>query len=147
MANDVYRTHIEASPEDVFAYVSDLSRHPEWSGTPLRIEKIEDGSEGGVGARFRSVGFMLRKERENELKVTEVDSPNRFVFTAQDSGLGEIVHTFEFTPDGNGTRMVRTVAIPMSAMMGVMNMLVIRPFIAGRHMSKAFKSLKEHLES
>ena len=143
---DVYRVRIEASPEDVFAYVSDLARHGEWGGTPLQVEKTADGSENGVGARYHSVGKMMGKEIENELEVTEVDSPNRFVFTAQDSGFGEIVHTFEFSADGSGTLMVRTVAIPMSMMMNVANALVIKPFIAGRHMSKAFKSLRGHLE-
>jgi hypothetical protein len=29
MANDVYKARIEASPEGMFACVSDLSRHPE----------------------------------------------------------------------------------------------------------------------
>jgi hypothetical protein len=67
---------------------------------------------------------MIGKEIENQLEVTEIDSPNRFVFTAHDSGFSEIVHPFEFSADGNGTLMVRTIAVPMSAIMNVMNTLV-----------------------
>jgi uncharacterized protein YndB with AHSA1/START domain len=34
---------INARPEDVFSYVSDLSKHGEWAADPLTITPVDDG--------------------------------------------------------------------------------------------------------
>jgi hypothetical protein len=52
---------INASAEDVFGYVSDVGRHPDWAANPLEIRHVA-GPESGVGATFaatarRTVGF------------------------------------------------------------------------------------------
>lgn len=98
-----YRVGINAPPEAVFAYVSDLTRHPEWSGGRLKVEALASGPVA-VGSRYRSHGDVAgQKDRANELRVTDYLPPARFAFVAQDSGFGEVSHTFTFTPQAGGT--------------------------------------------
>lgn len=119
--DDVFETYIRAEPETVFDYVSDLARHHEWSGAPLRVEPVADETSE-PGTRFRSVGRMMGREFENELRVVEREAPSRFVFIAQDPNLGECVHR------------------------ATMNTLVIRPFLSRPMMNRAFKALRARLE-
>ena len=52
-----YQIGIDAKPEDVFAYVSDLTKHGEWSEN-LTVESVSDG-EVAVGREDRSTGKMM----------------------------------------------------------------------------------------
>ena len=49
---------IRAPQEEVFAYVSDLTRHPEWSGGLLRVEARTAG-QVGVGSAPEDLGELL----------------------------------------------------------------------------------------
>ena len=52
------RTHqvqVNAPLQTVFDYVSDLTRHPEWSGGELKIEAVTPGPIA-VGKEYRSRG-------------------------------------------------------------------------------------------
>ena len=64
-----YRISINAKPEDVFAYVADLTKHGEWSEN-VKVEAMSDGPIG-VDSKYRSTGRMMRKEFQNDIRVTE----------------------------------------------------------------------------
>jgi uncharacterized protein YndB with AHSA1/START domain len=99
--------------EVVFAYLTDMSRHGEWSPKPYRIEPVE-GSAGvaAVGARFRSVGTIPGdKHHENDVEITRVDPPARFSFTAYEKGQ-PFKHEFILTPVPEGTKVERRVDSP-----------------------------------
>jgi len=83
-----YPVVINAQPEAVFAYVSDLTRHPEWSGGRLKIEAISPGPVT-VGSQYLSRGDVAgQKDRPNELRVTHFETPSRFTFVANDPDFG-----------------------------------------------------------
>jgi uncharacterized protein YndB with AHSA1/START domain len=143
--SNVYRVVINAAPEKVFAYVSDLTRHPEWSGGKLKIEPLTPGPIA-VGSQYKSYGEVAgQKNRPNELRVTHYESPTRFVFTAQDPGFGEVTHEFAFTPQAGGTLMERTISMKMKPVTAFAFKLFIRPLIGKPMMDKAFARLKEKL--
>ncbi len=144
---NLYRVWINASPEKVFAYVSDLTRHPEWSGGKLRIEPLTPGPVG-VGSQYKSFGEVAGQlNRPNELRVTHYEPPTRFAFAAQDPGFGEVVNDFRFIPQDGGTLMERTLSIKMNLLMAFAFRLFIRPLVGQPMMDKAFARLKESLES
>jgi len=144
--SNIYRVVINAAPEKVFAYVSDLTRHPEWSGGKLRIESLTPGPVA-VGSQYKSYGEVaVEKNRPNELAVTHYEPPTHFVFTAQDRDFGEVVNDFKFTPQEGGTLMERTLSMKMNPIMAFAFKLFIRPLIGQPMMDKAFARLKEKLE-
>jgi len=144
--SNVYRVFIHAAPEKVFAYVSDLTRHPEWSGGNLRIESLTP-MPVGVGSKYKSFGEVAgQQNRPNELLVTHYESPTRFTFTAQDPGFGEVVNDFKFILQEGGTLMERTLSMNMNPFMAFAFRLFIRPLIGQPMMDKAFAKLKEKIE-
>ena len=100
-----YNVFIEASPEDVFPYVSDLTKHGEWAADPLKIEAVDD-AEIGVGKAYRSEVEFRGKMVTGEEVVTEYEPSRRFAFHVKDS-TSEHDHAFTFVPQGEGTLMLR----------------------------------------
>ena len=143
---NTHRVVINAQPEAVFAYVSDLTHHPEWSGGRLRIEAVASGPVA-VGSQYRSFGDVAgQKDRPNELRVTEYQPPTRFTFVAKDPGFGEVSHEFTFKPQDGGTLMERTVTLAMPPLMAFAFRTFISPLIGKPMMDKSLAALKAKLE-
>ncbi len=141
-----YRVVINTPPEKVFAYVSDLTRHPEWSGGRLKIEARSPGPVA-VGSQYLSHGDVAgQKDRPNELRVTQLQPPTRFAFVAQDASFGEVSHEFTFAPQEGGTRMERIVTLTMSPVKAFAFRAAIAPLIGRPMMDKALAALKAKLE-
>lgn len=91
---------IKASPEAVFDYVSDLTRHGEWSAQPMKIAvngPLQPGTTYTSGAHF--MGSIPGKGQ-----ILEADRPRRFTFDAADSS-GHYKWYFNITPEGDGVRL------------------------------------------
>jgi uncharacterized protein YndB with AHSA1/START domain len=110
-AHSSVQTWVPCDPEKCFDYVADFSRHSEWTTNPVEITPIHDDPKGGVGARFQAVGHQAGKDWPSELEVTVYDRPSAFEFTATGGPIGTPEddphrHTFTFTPENGGTRIV-----------------------------------------
>ncbi len=137
------RVLVNASPKAAFDYVSDLTKHPEWSGGPLNIESVSSGPVA-VGNQYRSIGGVHNKL--NELRVTRFEPPDCFAFVATDPQFGDITHEFLFTAQDAGTLISRTV----SASAPPLQAFVFRVFLYPRQgkplMDKAMAALKNHFD-
>jgi uncharacterized protein YndB with AHSA1/START domain len=143
---NTYRVVINARPEAVFAYVSDLTRHPEWSGGRLKIESVSSGPVA-VGSQYRSHGDVAgQKDRPNELRVTQYQPPTRFAFVAKDPDFGDVPHEFAFKPEAGGTLMERTVTVTMPPVRAFLFRTFIRPLVGKPMMDKALAALKAKME-
>ncbi len=141
-----YRVVINAPPDTVFAYVSDLTRHPEWSGGRLNIEALASGPVG-VGSQYLSHGDVPgQKDRPNQLRVTQYQPPKVFAFVAQDADFGEVPHVFTFTSQAGGTLVERTVTVTLSPLRAFAFRIFIRPLIGKPMMDKALAALKSKME-
>jgi len=141
-----YRVEMKAKPEAVFAYVSDLTRHSEWSGGALKIEAVKPGPVA-VGSQYHSKGEVAgQKDRPNELRVTEYASPKRFAFVANDPSFGDVTHLFTFTAQNGGTLMERTVTLAMPGLQAFVFKTFIYPFVGKPMMDKALAALKAKME-
>ena len=142
----ISRVVIDAKPDIVFAYVSDLMKHPEWSGGHLEIEALTPGPVV-VGNQYRSRGEVaVEKNRPNELRVTEVEPPRHFAFVAKDPDFGEVSHVFTFTSQGSGTLMERVVTIIMPPLRAFVFQTFIYPIIGKPMNARSLRRLKDKLE-
>ena len=66
---------IARSPEDVFDYLADVARLPEWQES---AESVEVDGDLGEGSRFREVRSFMGRRATSTLEVTEYDRPRRF---------------------------------------------------------------------
>jgi uncharacterized protein YndB with AHSA1/START domain len=141
-----YQVLINAKPDAVFSYVSDLTRHPEWSGGRLKIEPVSPGPVT-AGSRYRSNGDVAgQKDRPNELRVTEYQPPSRFTFVANDPDFGDVPHEFTFQPQAGETLLKRTVTINLPPFRAFVYSTFIRPLVGKPMMDKSLAALKAKLE-
>lgn len=148
MASDrdvkTFSVDIDRLAADVFAYLSDLTRHGEWSPTKLRVESLTPGPVA-VGGRYRSFGFNLGRQFENQLEVTEYQPSVRFGFKAQTTIPGVYFrHTFVITPAGAGSRVDRIIDAPK---VGPIFWLLSQIAIPPRRQRRTLKLLKSRLET
>lgn len=97
-----FSIEIEAPIEQVFAYVSDLKRHPEWSNNKMEIKV--DGEPVTVGTTFETVVSAFGKE-STKGKVVEMVAPSRFVYECDTSSSGYWRWTMTLEPRNGGTRL------------------------------------------
>lgn len=139
-----FTTTIDRPPAAVFDYLADVSKHSEWSPKPFRVE----GPGGAVkaGDTFTSVGCIPGdKDHHNEVTVTECASPRLLVLDAKEKDE-HFINTFELQPDGDGTRLIRTVdaprpGFPLSVVFPLIMATFVRPDV-----QKGLRNLKANLE-
>ena len=113
--------HIDASPERVFAIVSDLGNTPEWAGSGhiRSITKVTDGPVG-VGTRYRSSEkIVMSYHAETEIVVYQ---PFELVVWRSKPVIEPVPFhrwAFQLEPDNGGTRLTHQVrAARASGLMG-----------------------------
>ena len=137
---------VNAPIQKVFDYISDLTKHPEWSGGELRIEPTASGPVA-VGKEYVSHGEVAtQKNRPNQLQVSEYDPPRKFSFVAIDPDFGKVYHVFTFTEQSGGVMVTRTVTLNLNPFVAFAFRLIIYPLIGNPAMQKAFAKLKAKLE-
>ncbi len=112
MAEGTFSTlEIDATPEDLYAVVSDVATYPEWASGVKEVEVLSTDSEGRVDrARFVLEGFV--KEIEYTLQYTH-DAPDSISWEAEDSPDVKMLEgSYKFGPAENGaTEVVYTLAV------------------------------------
>lgn len=138
---------IDAPPESVWPWVSDISRHGAWSPKPYRVEHVS-GEPNAVGSRYRSVGWVPPNDsnHENDVEITQVVPMTRFALEATDSS-GTFANTFDLTPVGGGTEVRFQVVFP--AMKGLSAVLVpiLFPLVGMSDIRKRMQLLKQKVET
>jgi uncharacterized protein YndB with AHSA1/START domain len=99
------QTTIDARPEAVFGYVSDFSKHGEWSGHGLQVAKDTDGPVA-VGSTYSTVAKQFGTQREHRT-VTELDQGRVFGWDST-GALGTIHHRFTVAAADGGTSLTKS---------------------------------------
>lgn len=131
--------HVEAAPEVVFDYVSDLRRHPEWAAQKLVMDESEPG-------RFDSVATMGAVKFKATTRIETSNRPYRFAYISDD-GLAPHRWSFDIVPEGGGchvTFSMQRMTDPWWAV--VIQPLILFPLVGHPGMVKGLASIKRHLE-
>ena len=78
MATMEFQVEVNVPPEVVFAYLSDLEKHPEWSHT-MEIKRTSEGPVG-VGSTYASKGKNFGMTANDTVEVTEHRPNERFAW-------------------------------------------------------------------
>ncbi len=143
-AINVTSTSINAKREDVFRYVTDMTRHGEWSPEPITVESLTEGLVG-IGCEYRCVGQRRGKEVTSERRITEFEFPALFAFSVKDS-TGEQVHEFTLRTQNGGTHVQRKITSQLPLHGWIFNKIVGWPFRERLAINKAHEQLKAKLE-
>jgi len=96
-------THMKASPEAVYALVSDITRMGEWSPETVRCVWLDGATGPEVGARFKGSN-KDRLLRWSTKPFVDVAEPGReFTFTTGSPNKPITRWSYKLTPSGDGT--------------------------------------------
>jgi uncharacterized protein YndB with AHSA1/START domain len=136
---------IARPPAEVYAYVTDPERFPEWQDDVVRV-RVEGGRPPGVGARFTTTRRIGRVEQTTTQEVHERTPPRSWSCRGVDGpfrpGAGITVE-----PLGDGARSRVTIALDFEGH-GIGKLLpldVIRR-MAAKNAPKSYRKLKQRLE-
>ena len=144
MAPIVASTEISRIPDDVFAYVTDPARLPEWQESVVRAESSDTPVRVGTKARVtRRVG---RREMTQSAEIAELTPPTRWAVRGLDGPVrGNVKGTID--PLDNGTRSRVTIELDLQGE-GIGKLLL--PLFVRRkaegEMPRNIQALKERLE-
>ena len=133
---------IDAAPKDVFAYVSDLRRHPEWATNPLEVTVMTDGPIA-VGTEFRSAG-KLGGTHVDAGRIVELEPPRRLVF--ETTGFaGTVRNWLVVEPDGDGCVLTKgsemtRVSMFSRVMTPMLHLMIPRMYV------RNLKAIKDRVE-
>jgi uncharacterized protein YndB with AHSA1/START domain len=134
---------INAAPAKVYAYVSDLTRHGEWSSDPVQIIALTSGPVT-AGSRYRSTAQSHGVTFNTELEVTEYNPPSRFAFEGED-GTGKFSHVFTFQAQGGGTLVTRRIQFEATLIQWLVFLAVLYP-VRIPSAKRTLQQLKQKME-
>jgi uncharacterized membrane protein len=95
---------IDRAPEDVFAYLDDLSRHTEWQ-EQLREVRVETEGPTRVGTRFRQKRKVPGSVQKMTYEITEHDPPRSASWRGLDGAI-RAFGTVSVSPADGGSRVL-----------------------------------------
>lgn len=131
---------IARAPADVFAYLTDVSKLPEWQGSATGAEV-----DGAVrqGARIRERRRFVGRDIRIDVEVTAYEPPRRFDVRSRGAPVSYTIrHTLE--PVGAGTRLHARADVKVGAMMRFAAQGPLK--LAEREFRSDFERLKRILE-
>jgi carbon monoxide dehydrogenase subunit G len=140
--------HIDASPDRVFAAMTDLDGYQHWMNGFVGVEKLTQGPVG-AGTEWRETRRMFGREASEVFEVTAYEAPSRLGLrvdgTRGASRKGEYRFDYRLVPEGSGTRVCLSGAIDMPGWFaGLMTRMFAGAF--KKAIDKDMKALKQHVE-
>jgi Polyketide cyclase / dehydrase and lipid transport len=112
LTTDSVSRYIEASADDLYAIVSDVTRQPEMSPEVVSCEWIKGATGPAVGARFKAINHAGRGPNWPNKPVVVAAHPGReFAFARTEALAGTVEWRYLFEPDGIGTRVRESYAV------------------------------------
>jgi uncharacterized protein YndB with AHSA1/START domain len=141
MAGFEVTVDVARPPAEVFAYLTDVSKLPEWQATASEAEI--DGAVR-LGARIRERRHFLGRDVRTELEVTTYDPPRRFDVRSH-GGPAELAIRHTLSPTDEGTRLRAEVDVTLGRMLRIAAQGALK--LAEREFRGDFARLKELLEA
>ena len=107
MAKTERSTDIAKPPDDVFPYLFEADKVPQWT-TGLHSYERLDGGALGKGSKFRENLEVSGQKIDAELEITAFEPPHRAESRTEIRGI-DVISTYELTPSGSGTRLTQTI--------------------------------------
>jgi uncharacterized membrane protein len=137
---------IDRRPEDVFAYLDDVTRHGEWQSQIVDVQRQDDGPLR-VGSRVKETRRVPGGDRSMTYEVTEHDPPRQSSFRVLDGPIrAEGTISIEPVDDGSRSRLTITIDFRGHGLGGKLLLPVARAQ-AHKQIPKDQAKMKELLES
>jgi uncharacterized protein YndB with AHSA1/START domain len=136
---------INTPPEITYAYLSDFTRHAEWSSNVSKIELIA-GETGRVGAEYRAHEDVPR-DLTSFARITALDPPKLIAWESTDHRVFRTNWEFELQPTARGTRLIQRVTFhPLNLFANVILYVFRVPRVA-RENTASLERIRERVQA
>jgi uncharacterized protein YndB with AHSA1/START domain len=136
---------IARPPDEVYAYVTDPSRFPEWQHDVVRV-RLEGDPPPGVGSRFTTTRRIGRVEQTTTQQITQLDPPRRWAARGVDGPFRPSAAIIVEPLDGGaGSRVTFTLDFEGQGIGRLLPLEVIRR-MAAKGAPRSYRNLQERLE-
>lgn len=103
---------VSATPEQVWAVLSDVTRIGEWSHECRTAQWLDGAREAAVGARFRGANKARFARWSKPCTITELEPSRRLVYRTNGGIMGDATEwAFALEATGEGCRVVQSYEI------------------------------------
>ena len=143
--------HIDASPDEVYALVSDVTRMREWSPECQRCAWL-DGADGpAVGVRFRGWNKAKFLRWSRLVEVAAADPGREFTFVTQRDFVNKdsTIWRYQMETDAEGTKLTESYEVLQIPTIPIrfVSWLARRPHDMVPHMEQTLGRIKQAAES
>jgi hypothetical protein len=136
---------ISRSPEDVFAYLDDLSRHGEWQESIVSV-RVDTEGPTRVGSRATETRRIGNRDQTVSYEMTQHDPPRAFAFRGINGPIRPVGKgTIEPIGDGSSSRL--TLEFDLTGHGFGKLVLPVARKQAAKEIPKSQQKLKQLLES
>ena len=125
MASFAHSVEIPRPPAEVFPWLLEEDKVPQWTGHLTRYERV-DGGELATGSRVRQVLEVSGRTIDVELEVTAYQPPSGAQTSFSTNGI-EVVSSYALEAAGAGTRLTQTIEAKPSGFTARMLVPVVQP--------------------
>jgi ribosome-associated toxin RatA of RatAB toxin-antitoxin module len=142
----VHSVEINRTPEDVFAYVTDPTRFPEWQDAVVSA-RVLDSDPIKQGSKISLTRRMGKREQTMTSELTEYNPPRSYAFRVTDGPVRALGKgRFEPLDDGARTRFTFELDFEGHGIGKVLVPLIVRRQ-AAKELPQSHTNLKTRLES
>ena len=136
---------IARPPEEVYSYVTDPSRFPQWQHDVLRV-RIDGDRPDGVGTRFTTTRRIGRVEQTTTQEITQISPPRTWTARGVEGPFRPSAGITVEPLDG-GARSKVTIALDFEGHgIGKLLPLEVIRRMAAKGAPRSYRNLKERLE-
>jgi len=125
--------HAEASPEAVFAILTDAYRYPDWVVGAKAIRSV-DAAWPAPGSRFHHRVGIGPFTIDDSTKVEEIDPPHRLVLRARARPHGVARVTLDLVPANDGGTQIVMAEQPLSGIAAKLDGRLLEALIVVRNL-------------
>lgn len=142
MASFSHSVEIPRPPADVFPWLLEQDKVPQWTGHLERYERLDDGPLGR-GSKVRQVLDVSGRTIDVTLEVTGYEPPSGAQTRFSTNGI-EVVNSYALEAAGAGTRLTQSVEAKPSGLTARMLVPVVQPRLEQK-LTKDLERLRETL--
>lgn len=142
MASFAHTVEIPQPPAEVFPWLLEEDKVPQWTGHLTAYERLDDGALG-AGSRVRQVLEVSGRTIDVELEITAYEPPSGARTRFSTNGI-EVVSSYALEAAGAGTRLTQTVEAKPSGLTARMLVPVLQPRLEEK-LTQDLERLREQL--
>jgi uncharacterized protein YndB with AHSA1/START domain len=142
VASFAHTVEIPRPPAEVFPWLLEEDKVPQWTGHLTRYEQL-DGGELGLGSRVRQVLEVSGRTIDVELEVTAYEPPSGAQTRFATNGI-QVVSSYALEAAGAGTRLTQSLEAKPSGLTARMLVPVVQPRLEEK-LTQDLERLREQL--